>query len=88
MNKFELIRDIKYRNPQYCIGTGKEHLHEVCCGSGWIRIILVGRIRICVGVRFKVINRIRISFKVKIQELRRLKMEPWRRAVDAYNGGV
>jgi hypothetical protein len=32
-------------------------------------------------------SRIRIRIKVKIQELRRLKMEPWR-AVDAHNGDM
>ncbi len=38
-------------------------------------------------VRIKIKSRIRIRIKVEIQELWRLKMEPWR-AVEAHNGGV
>jgi hypothetical protein len=48
-----------------------------------IRIRIKTRIQIIITVK----RRIRIFIKVKLQELRRLKMEP-RRAVDADNGGM
>jgi hypothetical protein len=55
--------------------------------------ILGSRIRIRIRDRIRVKSWIRIRMKVKIQELKRLKMEPWRAAehngvVEALNGPV
>jgi hypothetical protein len=51
-------------------------------GSAWIRIILGSWIRISIRAK----SWIRVLIQVNIQELYRLKMEPWR-AVDAHNRG-
>jgi hypothetical protein len=53
----------------------KSHRTGQCYGSGsaWTRIILEGRIRICIRVK----SRIRIRVNVKIRELCRLKMKPY-----------
>jgi hypothetical protein len=71
------------------------NIRPQCCvsGSAWIGFVLGSRIRITfkvksrmVPIRIRVKSRIRIRLKAKIQDLRRLKREPWR-AVDAHNGG-
>jgi hypothetical protein len=45
------------------------------------------QIQIQISIRVKSCIRIRIGTKVKVQKLKRLKIELWR-AVDAHNGGL
>jgi hypothetical protein len=68
---------------------------KVCCGSGslWICIILRSRIQIRIKaksrirIRIRVNSWVRIRINIKIQELWRLKKEPWR-AMYAHNKAV